>query len=200
MIVAIEGIDGSGKNTAVGALTKALDVPVRTVAFPRYETSVHAQLAREALYGRMGDLTSSAYAMATLFALDRHAALPLLEDHSGEVLILDRYVASNAAYSAARLGDDAVMDWVFELEFGRLGLPRPDLQVFLDTPVQEAGRRAAARAAADATRDKDEYEKDSRLQEETAAAYRRLAAANWGGRWLVSADVDKITEAVRAAL
>lgn len=59
---------------------------------------------REALHGRMGDLTDSAYAMATLFALDRHFAIDDL--NAPGVVLLDRYVASNAAYTAARLLDD----------------------------------------------------------------------------------------------
>ena len=60
MIIAIEGIDGAGKNTLVHKLRDALDIPVEVLSFPRYADSIHAQLAQEALYGRMGDLTSSA--------------------------------------------------------------------------------------------------------------------------------------------
>lgn len=204
MIIAIEGIDGAGKNTLTRALCAELaelPVSVEQLAFPRYEVSIHAQLAREALYGRMGDLTDSAYAMATLFALDRHGAVDTLRAAAADparVLLLDRYVASNAAYSAARLGDEAVMQWVYELEFGTLGLPLPDLQIFLDTPVAVAAERAAGRAAADATREKDEYEKNSSLQEDTAAAYRRLAAAKWGNEWIVNDDPARIAREVAA--
>ena len=114
MIIAIEGIDGAGKNTVVTALTKTLrqqGIAVEVLAFPDYDNSIHAQLAREALYGRMGDLSDSPYAMATLFALDRSASRDTLWQyhagnpadaadnarHSDAVLILDRYVASSAA-------------------------------------------------------------------------------------------------------
>lgn len=199
MILAIEGIDGAGKNTLVRRIGQELGVTVELLAFPRYEESVHAQLAQEALYGRMGDLTDSIYGMATLFALDRHGAVERLRaaKDSRELLILDRYVASNAAYSAARLGDDSIMDWVYELEFERLGLPHPDLQVFLDTDVCLAASRAQSRADADATRERDEYEKNASLQADTAAAYRRLAEKNWAGRWLATGDTDMIVEAVK---
>ncbi|MGP5116670.1 dTMP kinase [Corynebacterium casei] len=199
MIIAIEGIDGAGKNTLVQHLRGELDIPVGVLAFPRYEESIHAQLAQEALYGRMGDLTSSAYAMATLFALDRHGAKEqlLAAADSPELLILDRYVASNAAYSAARLADDSVMDWVFDLEFGRLGLPKPQLQIYLATNVEVAADRASSRSAQDASREKDEYEKDGNLQAATAAAYGRLAESNWAGQWIATADKGIIIDNVR---
>ena len=199
MIIAIEGIDGAGKNTLVTELRQALDVEVDVLAFPRYETSIHAQLAREALYGRMGDLTSSAYAMATLFALDRHGAKDQLDaaSESESLLILDRYVASNAAYSAARLVDDSVIDWVFDLEYGQLELPKPDLQIYLATDVDVAAQRALQRADADATRAKDQYEKDGDLQSATAAAYGRLAERNWAGQWIATSDKGIIIDNVR---
>ena len=199
MLVSIEGIDGAGKNTLVNRIKGELSVEVDVLGFPRYEESVHAQLAQEALYGRMGDLTDSAYAMATLFALDRFGAKDrLLEAQEGkELLILDRYVASNAAYSAARLGTDEVIDWVYDLEFSRLGLPKPSLQIFLDTDVELAAARAEARAAEDAGRARDRYEKDSDLQTNTAAAYRRLAERAWGGRWIATADTDMIVQSVK---
>lgn len=199
MIIAIEGIDGAGKNTLVNRIKDELDVAVSVVGFPRYADSIHAQLAQDALYGRMGDLTDSVYGMATLFALDRHGAAAELHaaKRSHELVILDRYVASNAAYSAARLGEDSVMDWVYQLEFGKLGLPQPDLQIFLDTDVALAKQRAQSRAEADTSRAKDEYEKDDSLQANTAAAYRRLAAANWAGRWIATADADMIVQAVK---
>ena len=150
----------------------------------------------------MGDMTQSPYAMATLFALDRCGARDDIAPRDGELVILDRYVASNAAYSSARLGgaegNPEVVQWVYDLEFGRLKLPHPDLQIFLDTDVALAAERAAGRAAQDATRAKDEYEKDDALQAHTAAAYRRLAAAEWGGPWLVTSDADRVIEAVRA--
>ncbi|AGF71754.1 dTMP kinase [Corynebacterium halotolerans] len=196
MIITVEGIDGAGKNTLVRAVREQVEADV--LAFPRYDDSVPAQLAAEALHGRMGDLTDSAYAMATLFALDRHGAKEQLEAYVGSdrVIILDRYVASNAAYSAARLRDDAVIDWVHDLEFGRLGLPKPDLQVLLATPPATASQRARSREAADASRARDAYERDADLQERTFEAYRRLAQRQWAGRWLVTTDPATILQEI----
>lgn len=196
MIIAIEGIDGAGKNTLVSAIRERVDADV--LAFPRYDTSAPAQLVQEALHGRMGDLTDSAYAMATLFALDRHGAREELQPYVGSdrLVLLDRYVASNAAYSAARLGDDAVMDWVHDLEFGRLGLPAPDLQVLLATEPETASLRAASREQLDPGRERDRYERDAGLQQRTYDAYLRLASQGWAGRWLVTTDADVILQEI----
>ena len=144
----------------------------------------------------MGDLVDSAHGMATLFALDRYGAREVLDRYadSDEVLLLDRYVASNAAYTAARLKDDAAFDWVYDLEFGQLGLPVPHLQVLLETSVDEASIRAQQREAHDATRTRDAYEKDGELQDRTFAAYQQLAAKQWASPWLTSSDADDVSE------
>lgn len=197
MIVAVEGIDGAGKNTLVTALKERLGA--ETLAFPRYETSVHAQLAQDALHGRMGDLTDSAFGMATMFALDRHGAKELLDGFAGRsdrIIILDRYVASNAAYTSARTGDAAAVKWVHDLEFEKLELPKPDLQVLVDTTPDVARERAQAREKQDASRTRDRYERDVALQVATFQAYAELAEQNWVSRWLRTADPAVIMQAV----
>ena len=199
MLISIEGIDGAGKNTLATAVRNAVDMPVKVVSFPRYEASIHAQLARAALYGEMGDLTDSAYAMATLFALDRFAVKEelLAAKESREVVILDRYVASNAAYTKARTGDPAAVKWVYELEFEKLSLPKPDLQVLVDTNLDVARERAAAREEQDESRTRDRYERDAGLQAATFEAYAELAEMNWGSRWLRTSDPAVIIQAVQ---
>ncbi|MDK8879920.1 dTMP kinase [Corynebacterium sp. MSK008] len=197
MIVAVEGIDGAGKNTLVTALKERLGA--ETLAFPRYETSVHAQLAQDALHGRMGDLTDSAFGMATMFALDRHGAKELLDGFAGHrdrIIILDRYVASNAAYTSARTGDAAAVKWVLDLEFEKLELPKPDLQVLVDTTPDVARERAQAREEQDVSRTRDRYERDVALQVATFQAYAELAEQNWVSRWLRTADPAVIMQAV----
>jgi dTMP kinase len=199
VLIAIEGVDGAGKRTLSQGLCAAFEAAgqrVATLAFPRYGQSVAADVAAEALHGQHGDLASSVYAMAMLFALDRAGAAAQIRELCGghDVVILDRYVASNAAYSAARLHQDAggeVVDWVHQIEYQRLGLPAPDWQVLLGVSAELAGRRARDRAQQDASRSRDAYERDNELQQRTGAAYAGLAAAGWGGRWLVvDADVD----------
>lgn len=210
MIIAFEGVDGAGKNTLVTAVEQELlerEVAVARLGFPRYERSVIAQLAQAALHERMGDLTESINGMATLFALDRHdVADELAElDGDGYVILLDRYTASNAAYSAARsvlresengggagvenktndadLADHDVVDWVAELEFGKLGVPVPDLQILVDVDATVAAKRAEQREASDETRARDFYETNQSLQELTVQAYRSLAEKQWRSPW-----------------
>jgi dTMP kinase len=199
VLIAIEGVDGAGKRTLAQGLTKAFEAAgksVATLAFPRYGQSIHADLAAEALHGQHGDLASSVYAMALLFALDRAGGAAQIRELCGDhdVVLLDRYVASNAAYSAARLhqgADGEVVDWVLQMEYRRLQLPAPDWQVLLGVSAELAGLRARDRARQDASRSRDAYERDNELQQRTGAAYADLAAAGWGGRWLVvDADVD----------
>ena len=76
----------------------------------------------------------------------------------------------------------------------------PQLQIFLDTDVEEAGRRAVSRAAENESRTRDRYERDAGLQARTAAAYRRLAAQQWAGQWIATADADMIIQSVKDLL
>ncbi|HZQ33307.1 MAG TPA: dTMP kinase [Mycobacterium sp.] len=199
MLIAIEGVDGAGKRTFCHGLRAALEgsgKSVAALAFPRYGHSVAADLAADALHGEHGDLASSVYAMAVLFALDRAAAREEIGHLRAayDVVILDRYVASNAAYSAGRLQQDAdgeVVDWVRHLEYDRLHLPAPDWQVLLDVPAELAAQRAQHREADDVSRRRDVYERDDELQRRTGQVYAGLAAAGFGGPWrTVGPDVD----------
>jgi dTMP kinase len=192
-LVVIEGLDGAGKQTLAEGLAAELrsrGASVARLAFPRYDSDVHAELTRDALYGRMGDLAASVYGMAALFALDRRAAADDLRAITGrhDVVLCDRYVASNAAYGAARLHQDAdgeFVTWVRALEIERFGVPVPDVQLLLQVPADVAAARADGRAATAADRAKDTFESDAGLQARCAVVYRELAAAGWLAPWHV---------------
>ncbi|MGH3775564.1 MAG: dTMP kinase [Pseudonocardiaceae bacterium] len=192
-LVVIEGLDGAGKRTLADTLTTELigrGASVGRMAFPRYDTDVHADLVRDALYGRLGDLSDSVHGMAVLFALDRRDASDRLRElrRENDVVLVDRYVASNAAYGAARLQEDAdgrFVEWVRALEVDRFGVPVPDAQLLLRVPVTVAESRADSRAAADGARSKDLYEIDAGLQARCAAVYDGLAAESWLAPWSV---------------
>jgi dTMP kinase len=193
-LIVIEGLDGSGKRTLTGALSTRWRADGRTVAtmsFPRYGLDVHADLVQDALYGRLGDLSESVYGPALLFALDRRAAAPAIREllAANDVLLLDRYVTSNAAYGSARLGgpqvDTGFADWVRSLEIDRFGVPAPDRQILLATPLEVAAERARSRAEQTADRALDQFEADSGLQQRTGAMYAALAAGNYLSEWTV---------------
>lgn len=190
-LIVIEGLDGAGKRTLVEALSAELTARgarVARLAFPRYDTDIHAALVRDALYGRLGDLADSVHGMAVLFALDRRAAAAALRDalHAHDAVLVDRYVASNAAYGAARLHQDAAGEfvaWVRDLEIGRFALPVPDHQLLLAVSRAVAARRAAHRERTEAGRERDRFESDDGLQERTDAVYAQLADGGWLSPW-----------------
>ena len=178
------GLDGGAEAGAAG-------LAIATMAFPRYGVDVHADLVRDALYGRLGDVSDSVYGLALLFALDRRAAADeisrLVLEH--DLVILDRYVSSNAAYGAARLGgpdvDTGFPQWVADLEVFRFGVPVPDRQVLLATPPALSAERARGRAAVEADRPLDRFEADAALQTRTGEMYRRFAADSYLSPWTV---------------
>ncbi|AIN81555.1 MULTISPECIES: dTMP kinase [Corynebacterium] len=208
MIIAVEGIDGAGKNTLVTAVTNQLRSQghsVSSMTFPAYRQTIFADFADQALHGQLGDTADSAWAMALLFALDRKERREAIVDAAREndVLIIDRYVASNAAYSLARTQDPAIVEWIEKTEFGDFQLPLPDVQVCLATSVGVAADRARNREASDAQRTRDTYEKDSGLQERTLAAYQKFAGGSWQSPWLMLTGddgADRLVEWISARL
>jgi dTMP kinase len=206
-LIVVEGLDGAGKRTlsdALGTALAARGARVARFAFPRYDADVHAELAREALYGRHGDLAASVHGMALLFALDRRAAAPQVRAarESHDVVLVDRYVASNAAYNAARLhqpGDGEFADWVRGLEVERFGVPAPDRQLLLAVPRALAAQRSAHRERTESGRARDAYESDAGLQERTAVAYAQLATASWLSPWTVLDGSEPVDAGALAA-
>jgi dTMP kinase len=212
MIIAIEGLDGAGKNTLTRRLVARLadaGRSVATLAYPRYDARPLGPALRGLLTGDAGLAAVAAEPRATamMFALDRAASRPdlgvLLATH--DIVLLDRYVASNAAYGAARLAAPerpGFQAWIAELELGTLALPAPDLQVLLRIEVARAQADASARADGDPTRPRDAFEADDGLQARCAAMYEDLAARNWLSPWLVvdrESGVDTIDHWLAAA-
>lgn len=190
-LLAIEGGDGAGKATAAAEVARQLNDVGRSatvLSFPRYADTVGGWALGEMLGGRMPREVGPR-AAAVLYALDRMESRDTLlaAAASHEVVVLDRYIASNLAYQAARgpAGDaDALMRWIWALETAQFALPPPDLSVYLATPVDIAQRQIAMKRRRDYTDAAfDVNEADAALQARVRDNYAALAAADFAGRW-----------------
>ena len=144
-LIVIEGTDGSGKSTQFKRLTEHLQKKgqdFRTLVFPRYSEPSSA-LIRMYLGGEFGTNPSdvNAYAASSFYAVDRYASYKQdwgkwYED--GGLIVSDRYTTSNAVHQASKEPkekQDEFLKWLYEFEYDRLGLPRPDLIIYLDVPT-----------------------------------------------------------------
>ena len=157
ILIAIEGTDSSGKQTQSELLYKKLcdeGINARLVSFPAYESDSSA-LVKMYLAGDFGNNPKdvNAYAASTFYAVDRFATFRKdwgKDYDNGTVIIADRYVPSNLIHQASKI--DTVkekkefIEWIDELEYKHLGLPRPNVTLFLDMPVDTAQRLMAARS------------------------------------------------------
>jgi len=160
MLVAIEGIDGSGKGTqAQMLLDRAREVGYTTalLSFPQYQVTQSSKWIAEYLKGDFGELDEVPPLFAgMMFALDRYESknqiMHSLNEH--DLVIMDRYVASNLAYQGARVAYDErpifdertkFVDRLLKLEYEIYGLPKPELTLFLDMPVAFSERLIVGR-------------------------------------------------------
>ncbi|CCX37596.1 thymidylate kinase [Clostridium sp. CAG:1013] len=145
-LIVLEGLDGSGKGTQTALLAQALvkrGYPLRQVTFPDYDSPSSA-LVRMYLDGEFGSDPGdvNAYAASAFYAVDRFASFRRdwkTDYDRGSVILCDRYVTSNMVYQmgkAPREEWDQYLAWTEDFEYGKLGLPKPDLVLFLDMPVE----------------------------------------------------------------
>jgi len=196
-IVAIEGADGAGKATAAAGLVDRLALrgfSAEVISFPRYATTVGGYALGEFLSGRLPRAVS-AEAAAVLYALDRLESRTEIESAAkrSEVLVMDRYIASNMAYQAAKVSQsdsERLMEWVIRLETGLFALPKPDLSIYLDTPLEVAQELILRKRPRDYTeRNLDEYEGDLDLQRRVRANYAAMVERDLLGPWARIATV-----------
>ena len=144
-LIVIEGTDGSGKSTQFKALTERLrneGTEFKTLVFPRYSEPSSA-LIRMYLGGDFGTNPSdvNAYAASAFYAVDRYASYK--QDwgqwfDNGGVIVSDRYTTSNAVHQTSKEPKEKqpeFLRWLYEFEYDKLGLPRPDLTIYLDVPT-----------------------------------------------------------------
>ena len=163
-LIVIEGTDGSGKSTQFRLMSERLEkdgVAFKHIVFPRYSEESSA-LIRMYLGGQFGSNPKdvNAYAASSFYAVDRFASYKMDWGkwyEEGGVVLSDRYTTSNAVHQASKEQGEsrqAFLKWLYDFEYDKLGLPRPDLTIYLDVPTDFTekmlrGREQATNTSAD---------------------------------------------------
>ena len=169
-LIVIEGLDGSGKSTQLNLLPERLNergIDCKTVSFPNYESDSSA-LIKMYLSGKLGDKPSdvNAFAASVFYTVDRFVSFKTDWGdfyRNGGTVIAGRYTTSNAVHQTAKLPRDewvGFLDWLYDFEYGKIGIPKPDAVLFLDMPVEVSQKLMSGRYHGDESK-KDIHEKDT---------------------------------------
>ena len=185
-LIVIEGTDGSGQSTQFGLLSEHLkddSVEFKHLVFPRY-TEPSSALIRMYLGGEFGTKPTdvNAYAASAFYAVDRYASYKMDWGkwyEEGGLILSDRYTTSNAVHQASKEPEDKQKDylqWLYDFEYDKLGLPSPDLVIYLDVPTDYTekmlrSREQATNTHADIHEQDMQYLATCRTTGKTAAAY-----------------------------
>lgn len=203
ILIAVEGIDGSGKRTQVALLEKTLAKrghSVYSTGFPQYD-SWFGKMVGQFLDGQLGSLESvDPHFTALLYAGDRFEAKPRIEAelNRGSIVLADRYIGSNLAHQTARVPAgkrEKFLNWIEHLEYKIYGLPRESLVLYLRVPPLEAQSlvaRKSARGYTDAK--KDLQESSLRHLEDAAQMYDLLSRR---ARWATIPCFDEARHGMR---
>ncbi len=145
-LIVLDGTDGVGKATQTKLLVARLKregVKVKTLDFPQYYKNFFGHFVGAMLTGRYGDfLHIDPYIASVMYALDRWESKPILDAwlKAGYTVVLDRYVSANQLHQGGKIRSLAkrkvFMKWLDTVEYGKFGLPRPDLVVYLKVPIK----------------------------------------------------------------
>ncbi len=188
-LIVIEGTDGSGKSTQFRLLSQRLEQEgkeFKHLVFPRYSEPSSA-LIRMYLGGEFGTKPTdvNAYAASAFYAVDRFASFK--QDWGqwyldGGLILCDRYATSNAVHQASKEpeeGQDAFLQWLYDFEYNKLGLPSPDLVLYLDVPTDYTQRLLRHREQ-DTNTQADIHEQDGQYLATCRRAGRKAAEFyNW---------------------
>ena len=188
-LIVIEGLDGSGKATNANALYEklgSLGKRVKKISFPDYESDSSA-LVKMYLAGGFGKKATdvNAYAASAFYAVDRFASFKTgweTEYNRGDFIIADRYTTSNAVHQSGKLSGaerDAYFEWLYDFEFGKMGLPRPDAVIYLDVLPEVSQKLMSERYSGDENK-KDIHEADTEyLKKSRQAALYAAKKLGW---------------------
>jgi len=170
-LIVIDGLDGSGKGTQTRALVKYLEekgMQAKRIDFPRYGTK-GATLVEGYLKGELGGNPddTGAYATSLFFAMDRYWSYRTdwgeFYSAPDSVLVLDRYTTANAVHQCSKLPRDewdGFLTWLWDTEYNKIGIPKPDKIIFLDMKPSIVRSLIDSRSQNE-NRAKDIHEKDS---------------------------------------
>ena len=202
-LIVIEGTDGSGKSTQFKRLTERLiseGRELKCLVFPQYQEESSA-LIRMYLGGEFGSKPSdvNAYAASSFYAVDRYASYKKVWGswyENGGLVLTDRNPTSNAVHQASKEPEEKqaeYLKWLYEFEYEKLGLPCPDLVIYLDVPT-DFTEMLMRRREADTNTHADIHEQDL----EYLATCRRTgkAAAQYYGWTVVSCVKDGMMRSI----
>lgn len=185
-LIIIEGGDGSGKATQAKLLTDHLrrdGKSVRAITFPDYESDSSA-LVKMYLRGDFGTDAGAVnpYAASAFYAVDRFASYQMGWKNflqQGGIIIADRYTTSNMLYQMIKIegreAQENYLDWLWDFEFGKMGLPVPDAVILLDVPLDVTTRLMAQRQGKTGGQTGDIHEKNAGFLQKCHGAYQFLA-------------------------
>ncbi len=158
-LIVIEGLDGSGKSTQLDLLPKGLlqnGYESRSVSFPNYSDDSSA-LVKMYLAGQFGTKPGdvNAFAASCFYAVDRFASFK--KDwgeyySNGGIIVSGRYTTSNAVHQCSKLPEsewESFLSWLYDFEYNKLGIPKPDKVIFLDMPTNVSQKLLDNRYSAD---------------------------------------------------
>ena len=169
-LIVFEGTDGSGKSTQFARLCERVSGMGRAfqkLTFPQYQEPSSA-LIRMYLGGEFGSKPSDVnpYAASAFYAVDRYASLKKVWGdyyENGGLILTDRYTTSNAVHQGAKCSPEERGDylrWLADFEHNKLGLPRPDMVIYLDVPTEATVQMLRSREQQTNTQ-ADIHEKDT---------------------------------------
>lgn len=188
-LIIFEGLDGSGKGTQTALTAQKLaarGVDLRQITFPDYasESSALVKLYLAGAFGQKPD-DVNAYAASSFYAVDRYASYKTgwgAFYRAGGLVLSDRYTTSNAVHQCSKLPPaqwDGFLNWLFDFEYQKIGIPAPDAVVYLAVDPEVSQRLLAARYHGDDSK-KDIQEKDlDYLARSRAAAEYCAKALGW---------------------